>query len=151
MSQSLSKMWCHLIFSTKDRYPFLTDRVVRQHMHAYMASILREHDSPALIIGGVADHVHALLLLSKNLSIAKVVFEVKRSSSKWIKTQGPAYGKFHWQNGYGSFSVSQSHVEQVRGYISTQESHHKRVTFKDEYIKFLKKYEVAYDEKYVWD
>ncbi len=91
MSQSLSKMWSHLIFSTKDRYPFLSDNNVREQLHAYMATILRNHDCPTLQIGGAADHTHALFALSKNLSVAQVVYEVKRSSSKWIKTQGLAY------------------------------------------------------------
>jgi len=88
MSQSLSKMWTHLIFSTKERYPFLADRAIREEMHAYLSSILRKHDCPTLLVGGVADHVHALFALSKNHSIAEVVYEVKRSSSKWIKTRG---------------------------------------------------------------
>ena len=88
MSQSLSKMWTHLIFSTKDRYPFLTDKDIREEMHAYLSSILRKHDCPTLLVGGVADHVHGLFTLSKNHSIAEVVYEVKRSSSKWIKTRG---------------------------------------------------------------
>jgi putative transposase len=107
MSQSLAKMWTHLIFSTKDRYPFLSGNDIRQQLHAYLSTILRNQDCPTLLVGGVADHVHALFLLSKNHSIAQIVYEVKRSSSKWIKTQGPEYKKFYWQNGYGAFqSVS---------------------------------------------
>jgi len=151
MSQSLSKMWTHLIFSTKDRYPFLTDKDIREEMHAYLSSILRKHDCPTLLVGGVADHVHGLFTLSKNHSIAEVVYEVKRSSSKWIKTQGPKYRKFFWQSGYGAFSVSQSHVEQVRKYIACQERHHHKVTFQGEYREFLRRYDVDYDERYVWN
>ena len=151
MAQSLSKMWTHLIFSTKDRYPFLPGKDVREQLQAYMASILRNHGCPTLLVGGTADHVHSLFALSKNHSIARIVYEVKRSSSKWIKTQGPEYKKFHWQSGYGAFSVSQSHVEQVRRYILGQERHHRKVTFQDEYREFLNRYEVEYDERYLWE
>jgi putative transposase len=150
MSQSLSKMWSHLIFSTRDRYRFLSEKDVREQLHAYMASILRKHNCPTLQVGGVADHIHVLFVLCKNSSIAEVVYEVKRGSSKWIKTQGPEYKKFHWQNGYGAFSVSQSHVEQVHRYILRQEQHHRKVAFQDEYREFLRRYDVGYDERYVW-
>ena len=151
MAQSLSKMGCHLIFSTKARYAFLSDKDVREHTHAYLAGILREHDCPTLLVGGVSDHVHLLFALSKNRSIADIVYEVKRSSSKWIKSQGAVFTKFHWQGGYGAFSVSQSHVEQVRRYIAAQEHHHRKTTFQDELREFFRKYEVDYDERYVWD
>jgi len=151
MSQSLAKMWTHLIFSTKDRYPFLADPEIREQTHKYIAGILRKHDCATLLVGGVADHVHALFALSKNHSIADIVYQVKRSSSKWIKTHGSEYKKFHWQNGYGAFSVSQSHVEQVRRYIEGQERHHRRVAFQDEFREFLRRYEVDYDERYIWD
>ena len=151
MSQSLSKIWSHLIFSTKDRYPFLSDQDVREQLHAYMAAILRNNDCPTLVVGGVTDHVHALFVLSKNHSIAQIVYEVKRSSSKWIKTQSSEYKKFHWQSGYGAFSVSQSHVGQVQRYILRQEQHHRKVTFQDEYRESLKRYKVEYDERYVWE
>lgn len=151
MSQSLSKMWSHLIFSTKERFPFLADKNIREQLHAYMAAILRNHDCPTLQVGGVADHVHALFVLSKNSSIAQIVYEVKRGSSKWIKTQGEEFKKFHWQSGYGAFSVSQSHVEQVRRYVLKREQHHRKVSFEDEYREFLRRYEVEFDEQYVWD
>ena len=151
MSQSLSKMWSHLIFSTKDRYPFLSEQRTREELHAYVSGILRKHDCPTLQVGGVTDHIHALFVLSKNCSIAQIVYEVKRSSSKWIKTKGQIYKKFHWQNGYGAFSVSQSHVEQVRRYILGQEHHHHKVTFQDEFREFLCRYDVEYDERYLWD
>jgi len=151
MSQSLSKMWTHLIFSTRHRYPFLSDKATREQTHKYIAGILRKHDCPTLLVGGVVDHVLALFSLSKNHSIAEIVYQVKRSSSKWIKTEGGEYKKFHWQNGYGAFSVSQSHVEQVRKYIAGQEGHHRRVTFQDEFREFIRRYEVDYDERYLWD
>ncbi len=150
MAQSLSRIWSHLIFSTKDRHPFLSVSDVRNQLFAYMATIIRNHDCPTLQIGGAPDHIHALFLLSKNCAIAQIVYEVKRSSSKWIKTQGQIYEKFHWQSGYGAFSVSQSHVEQVRRYILKQEQHHRKITFQDEYREFLRRYDVDYDERYVW-
>ena len=151
MSESLSKIWTHLIFSTKDRYPLLSDQGTREQTHKYIAGILRKHDCPTLLVGGAIDHVHSLFVLSKNHSIAEIVYEVKRSSSKWIKTQGNEYKKFYWQSGYGAFSVSQSHVDQVRQYIAGQEQHHRKVTFQDELREFLRRYEVDYDERYVWD
>jgi putative transposase len=151
MSQSLSKIWTHLVFSTKERYPFLWDPIVRRDTHAFLAKTLKSNNCPTLIVGGVADHVHALFVLSKNHSIATIVWAIKRASSKWIKGEGLALRKFHWQEGYGAFSVSQSDVESVRRYIENQEDHHRRQTFKNEFRKFLKRYEVPYDERYVWD
>ena len=151
MSQSLAKIWTHLVFSTKERYPFLTDQKVRGDMHAYLAKTLKANNCPTLIVGGVPDHVHLLFVLSKNHSIASIVWAIKRSSSKWVKTQDESLRKFHWQEGYGAFSVSQSHVERVEKYILNQERHHRRKTFQDEFRGFLKKYEVDYNERYVWD
>jgi putative transposase len=150
MPQSLSKIWTHLIFSTKDRYPFLFESF-RSDMHAYLASILKAHNCPTLIVGGVSDHVHALFVLSKNHSIAEIVYELKRSSSKWSKTQSLALKKFHWQSGYGAFSVSESHVDGVKEYIAKQQQHHQRTTFEEEFREFLKKYKIEYDERYLWD
>ncbi|MEP6818077.1 MAG: transposase [bacterium] len=151
MSQSLAKIWTHLIFSTKDRYPFLTDRNIRHDPHAYLAKTLKSNNCPTLIVGGVADHAHALFALSKNHSIASIVWEIKRSSSKWVKIQDAALRKFHWQDSYGAFSVSQSHVEQVEKYILNQEAHHRKKSFQDEFRSCFKKYEIDYDERYAWD
>ncbi|HEY0761696.1 MAG TPA: transposase [Pyrinomonadaceae bacterium] len=151
MAQSLSRLWTHLIFSTKDRYPFLRDKVLRGEMHAYLAEMLRVHDCETLIVGGVEDHAHSLFALSRTHSIASVVKEVKRTSSGWIKTTSRKLSKFHWQAGYGAFSVSQSNLTAVIRYIENQEEHHKRVTFQDEYRRFLKAYGVEFDERYVWD
>lgn len=120
-------------------------------MHAYLATVLRSHDCQTLLVNGAKDHVHALFALSRKYSISTIVKEVKRTSSSWIKDIAPTQRKFRWQNGYGAFSVSQSHLDQVRRYIENQEQHHRRVTFEDEYRAFLKKYEVDYNERYVWD
>ena len=116
-----------------------------------MAKIFREKDSPSLAINGVEDHVHSLFLLSKRIPICDVVEEVKKCSSKWIKTKGVEYKNFYWQHGYGAFSVSQSGVEPVKKYIAKQKIHHHKKTFKKEFVELLKKYEVKYDERYVWD
>ena len=151
MPQSLAKLWVHLIFSTKDRYPFLTDKSVRRDTHAYLATVLRTHECKTVIVGGIENHVHALFALSRNYSTADIVKEIKITSSRWIKEKSPTQKKFHWQSGYGAFSVSQSHLEQVVRYIERQEEHHRRVTFQDEYRALLKRYNVEYDERYVWD
>ncbi len=151
MAQSLARLWTHLIFSTKERYPFLSDQTVRNDMHGYLATVLRTHDCPTLIVGGCDDHVHALFALSRNYSIAQIVKEVKRTSSAWIKTVERRDSKFQWQSGYGAFSVSQSHLTQVQNYILHQEQHHRRKTFQDEFRAFLNRYEIEYDERYVWD
>jgi len=151
MAQSLERIWTHLIFSTKERFPFLTDQRIRADMHAYLATVLRNHGCETLIVGGVEDHVHALFALSRNYSIAAIVQEIKRTSSSWVKDLSPGLRKFHWQNGYGAFSVSHSHLSKVVAYIESQEEHHRRLTFQDEFRGFLKKYKVDYDERYVLD
>lgn len=151
MAQSLARLWTHLVFSTKDRHPFLSDSTVRADMHAYLATVLRSHDCHTLIVGGCADHVHALFALSRNHSISQIVKEIKRTSSAWIKNVERRYSKFHWQAGYGAFSVSQSNLARVRRYIETQEQHHRRKTFQEEFRAFLKSYEIEFDERYVWD
>jgi REP element-mobilizing transposase RayT len=151
MPQSLARVLVHIVFSTKNRYPFLADKNIRSEMHAYLGGTCNELECPVLSVGGVADHVHILCALSRNLSIAKVVGDIKRGSSKWIKTKGKMLTKFAWQNGYGAFSVGQSEVERVRQYVVGQEDHHKKRTFQDEYRSFLKEFGVNYDEKYIWD
>lgn len=150
MSQSLAKNIVHLIYSTKTRYPFLTDEV-RPKLHSYLGGILRQWQSPAILMNSVADHIHILFCLYKNHALAKVVEEIKKGSSKWIKTQGGEFQKFAWQAGYGAFSVSQSNVPAVKKYIENQAVHHRRTTFQDEFRAFLRKYEIEYDERYVWD
>ena len=151
MAQSLARVWTHLIFSTKHRFPFLTDKIFRAETHAFLAQALRNHGCETLIVGGVEDHTHSLFALSRTLPIASVVKELKRTSSHWIKEATPKLAKFRWQGGYAAFSVSQSNLADVVRYIETQEEHHKRVTFQDEYRAFLKAYRVDFDERYVWD
>jgi len=150
MPQSLSSILIHLIFSTKNREPFISE-VIEKELHRYMAKIFRELKSPALIIGGTDDHVHILFSLGRTIEVSELVQEVKTESSKWIKTKGQEFENFHWQRGYGAFSIGQSRVETLKRYIARQRIHHRRITFQDEYRKFLKSYRIDYDERYVWD
>lgn len=150
MAQSLARNLIHLVFSTKNREACFTT-MIRPKLFAYQAGILRECDSPAIAIGGVSDHVHALFVLSKNEKLCRVIEEVKKGSSKWMKIQDDAFASFHWQNGYGAFSVSQSQVARVCQYIENQEAHHRTISFQDEFRLFLKRYGIEFHEQYVWD
>src|SRR5262249_22763184 len=140
MSQSLAQIYLHSVFSTKNRSPFLKDETFRASLHAYLAGICKNLESPALIIGGVEDHIHLLTRHSKNLSVAIFIREIKRSSSKWVKQERRELADFHWQAGYGAFSVSPSHVSVLTDYIRNQEQHHQRCTFQDEFRRLCKKY-----------
>ena len=150
MSQSLVKNLLHLIFSTKHRSLWIPAEV-RPRLFAYQAGIFEQWESPALLVGGVDDHIHALFSLSKNYPLKKIVEEVKKSSSKWMKDEGTGNGEFYWQSGYAAFSVSQSGVDNVKHYIQEQEEHHRRMTFQEELRLFFKRHEVEFDEQYVWD
>jgi len=150
MPQSLSSVLIHLVFSTKNREPFLSP-AVEAELHPYMATIFRDHESPSLIIDGTFDHIHALFALCRTIAIANLVEEVKTGSSKWLKTKGREFRNFHWQRGYGAFSIGQSNVAELKRYIRNQKQHHRRITFEDEYRVFLKRYEIGFDERYVWD
>ncbi len=130
--------------------PLIT-KAIQPKLYRYMAAVCVDYQCYPKAIGGIEDHMHLLFLLSKNIAIKKIVSEIKSSSSKWIKTQGEIYGDFYWQVGYGAFSVSQSVVPTVIRYIDNQEAHHKKQTFKKEYIGLLKKHKLEYDEKYLWD
>jgi REP element-mobilizing transposase RayT len=151
MSQSLTKIYVHIIFSTKNRHPFLKDNEIREELFKYIAKILIEKQSFPLIVNGVEDHIHILCNLSKNISLAELVAAIKRSSSLWIKTKSHDYSKFYWQTGYAAFSVSDSVKEVTQNYISNQVEHHKKRTFKEELIDFFQKYDIEYDEKYIWE
>lgn len=150
MSQSLVKNLVHLVYSTKHRQPWLPDDV-QAPLFAYLAGIFKQWDSPALVIGGVEDHVHALFSLSRNHALKKIVEEVKKGSSKWMKSNGTKNRNFHWQNGYAAFSVSESSAAEVRRYIENQREHHRRMTFQDELRALLTRHGVEFDERYVWD
>jgi REP element-mobilizing transposase RayT len=151
MPQSLAQIYLHLIWSTKNRIPFLKDERLRGEMHAYLAGACKNLDSPPLKLGGVEDHIHVACRLSRKISISDLVRALKRESSKWIKKQDASLGSFYWQEGYGAFSISPSHVAQLQHYIADQVNHHRQEDFKEEFRRLLKKYGVEYDEKYVWD
>src|SRR5687768_563257 len=141
MPQSLANLYVHLIFSTKERFSFLSPKV-RPDLHAYMATVLANLNSPAVLINSVADNVHILFNMGRTVTLAQVVEDVKKSSSKWIKTQDPEFGQFAWQAGYGGFSVSESNVPKVANYIRGQEEHHRVRTFQEEYRGFLAKHKI---------
>jgi len=149
MSQSLSKLFIHLVFRIK-RGSVEIDKVDRNELYAYMGAIIKDNESIPIMINGTADHVHILCVMSKNIALAKLVEEIKRHSSRWIKTKGEQYKRFAWQGGYGAFSVSSSLHDRTKRYIENQENHHKKVSFKNEYLLFLKKYGINYNEQYLW-
>jgi REP element-mobilizing transposase RayT len=151
MSQSLAKILVHTVFSTKDRRPFLQDRALGDEMHAYLGGILSKLGCQPIIVGGVEDHVHLLCALARTCNPADLVKEVKRGSSLWIKTKAANMQEFSWQNGYGMFSIGFSQIPVVKEYIATQAEHHRRISFQDEFREILRRYEVEYDEGYVWD
>jgi len=150
MPQSLGLVIVHVIFSTKDRFPCLGP-TVRPKLHAYLATVARNAGCEAYRVGGVADHVHLAIRLSRTLTIAELVETLKTSSSKWLKTQAPELGGFSWQRGYGCFSVGPSDLMVLTTYIDGQEEHHRTRTFEEEFRAFLNKYGVTFDEAYVWD
>ena len=147
MLQSLSKVIIHIIFSTKNREPWL-DRDVRPRMHAYLATICRDFGAELVRIGGVADHVHIITTLPRTFSQAQLVEQIKKASSKWMKALDARYGGFFWQRGYGAFSVSPSQLDAVLQYVEAQQEHHRARRFQEE---LLRKHGVDFDERYVWD
>jgi putative transposase len=151
MPQSLSKILVHTVFSTKDRRPFLRDKPLRDELHRYIGGILTNLDCQPVIVGGAEDHVHLLCALSRTCNAAEMVKEAKRSSSLWIKTKNSELSDFAWQNGYGIFSIGFSQIEPVKEYIAGQEEHHRKISFQDEFRQLLKRYEIEFDERYVWD
>ncbi len=150
MSQSLVKNYIHIVFSTKYRQPLIR-APYEEELHAYLGGICNNLDCQPIKIGGYTDHVHILCLLSKKITLIKLLEELKSHSSKWMKTKDQSLNNFYWQDGYGAFSINSSEVETVTTYIANQHEHHNRMTFQDEYRAFLKKYKVPYDERYAWD
>ncbi len=149
MAQSLSKLYIHIVFHTKNNRCLIRQQE-KNDLYAYMGSIIKDNQSIPILINGVDDHVHILCVMSKNIAFAKLVEEIKRHSSRWIKTLDPYYSNFSWQGGYGGFSVSPSLHDKTKRYIENQESHHKRMSFREEYLMFLKEYGINYNEQYLW-
>ena len=148
MPQSLSKVYLHCIFSTKNGVPLITNSI-QKDLHSYIVGTLSNIGSYVDEIYANPDHIHILCTLPRTITIAELISKIKTSSSKWIKKQG--INNFSWQGGYGAFSVSSSKVQVVTKYIQNQEQHHKKTSFKDELRKFFKEYNIDFDEKYVWD
>lgn len=151
MPQSLSAVYIHLVFSTKERRPFLRDRAIRESLHAYLGGISKTLDCPPIIVGGIEDHVHLLARFGRTITQAEWVKELKRVSNLWLKEQGRTYADFQWQGGYAAFSVSPSNIERVKTYITKQDEHHRKPNFQDELRALLRKHNVEWDERYVWD
>ena len=151
MPQSLANNLIHIVFSTKNRTPWLDSADVREGLHGCIVGVLKKIDCPSLQMNSVEDHIHILCQLHRTMSVAKLVEECKVGSSKWIKTLGGKLSDFHWQSGYGAFSVSQSNSPQVAEYIVRQEEHHRKLSFQDELRALLRRHELEWDERYVWD
>jgi putative transposase len=149
MPQSLSYLVVHLIFSTKHREPVL-DSAIRPALHAYLATVARNAGCECYRVGGAADHVHLAVRISRTISTAQLIEGLKTASSKWLKTQAPTLADFAWQGGYGAFSLGPSSLEALKRYIASQERHHEKVTFQEEYRRLLKRYGIECDERYLW-
>ena len=150
MSQSLSKVYVHIVFSTKNHQNLIDDKI-ESSLYEYLGGICKDLECYPIQVGGYKNHVHILCLLSRKIAQMKLLEELKKGSSKWIKTKGENYKNFYWQDGYGIFSVNPSEVDVAKNYIKNQKEHHKNISFKDELRAFFKKYNVEYDERYVWD
>ena len=151
MPQSLAQVYLHIVFSTKDRTPYLRDRALRSETHAYLVGACRNLNSPSLIVGGVEDHVHILCRFGRTITMADLIKGLKKESTKWIQGKDPTLSDFHWQAGYGAFSAGPERIPELRRYIANQEEHHRTESFKDEFRRLLKEHNVEYDERYVWD
>ncbi|MEX2317141.1 MAG: IS200/IS605 family transposase [Pirellulales bacterium] len=150
MAQSVSNVLLHIVFSTKNRRPWI-DTDIEEELTKYIGGICRELGCPCHKIGAADDHIHIACSLSRTITISKLMEEIKTGSSKWIKTKGDRFADFAWQNGYGAFSIGQSQLNDLEHYIANQREHHRRLSFQDEFRQLLAKYEIPYDERYVWD
>ena len=150
MPQSLAQIYLHVVFSTKNREPVLADDW-REELFRVLGGTANNLGCQSLIVGGMPDHVHLLLQLGRTMTIADAIGKIKSTSSLWVNQRPGGVGPFHWQAGYAVFSVSQSNVEAVRTYIQNQAKHHAEHSFQDELRDWLRRYEVEWDERYVWD
>lgn len=149
MAQTLTRLLVHVVFSTKDRRNLIVP-AIEPELHAYVGGICRNHESPALAIGGTENHVHLLISLSKNIALSDLMMTLKKDSSKWVKTNGDALQGFYWQDGYGAFSIGESQVGAVTGYIHGQKEEHKTLVFEDELVALAERYGVVFDRRYLW-
>lgn len=149
MSHTATNLLIHLIFSTKDRNPFITAEI-ESDLHAYLGGIVRELGGVALSINGTSDHVHTLVRMPADQSVADIARLIKTNSSRWVHERWPEHGEFAWQTGYGAFTVSESSADTVQNYISSQREHHKKRSFQEEFLSFLRKNKIAVGERYLW-
>jgi REP element-mobilizing transposase RayT len=150
MAQTLVSLMTHIIFSTKNREPLITPDI-EPELFAYMGGILNNHESRLLDAGGTADHLHLLVSQSKNITLSSLMKDLKKDSSSWIKTKGTGFRNFHWQDGYGAFSLGKSDIPDLKQYIASQKEHHRKRSFKEELIQFLHDEGIEYDERYLWN
>ena len=151
MSQSHAQVWLHIVFSTKDRRPFLQNEAFRTEMFRMLAHHVKETKCVSACVGGHVDHVHLLIGLSRTITIAKLVEKIKAETSKWAKKTNRGISTFQWQAGYGAFSVSHSLRRNVDAYIRNQVEHHAKLSYQDEYRRLCEKHGLEIDEQYVWD
>jgi len=150
MPQSLTQLYVHIIFSTKNRYPFI-QKGVEQELYAYMGETITRLGGIPFKINGTNDHIHILTTLPRTVPISKLVEDIKRNSSRWIKGKGQIYQYFSWQRGYTALSVSPSVKTVTMKYIANQKEHHRKRTYTAELLEFLRRYNIQYDEQYLWD
>ena len=150
MAHTFTHLLTHIVFSTKDRRPFL-DPDLKSRLFPYLGGIIRAHDGKALIINGPTDHVHILASLAAKHSLSNLMRELKADSSGWVHQNFPNHRLFGWQTGYAAFSVSHSSLAEVERYIANQEEHHRRISFQEEFLAFLKKHEIQFDERFLWE
>jgi REP element-mobilizing transposase RayT len=150
MPQSLSAVYLHLVFSTKDRRPLFAEAGLRARLHEYIGAVSRKLNCLPLQVGGVEDHVHVLMRHGREISQAELVKEIKRVSSRWLKSQGAALKDFEWQGGYAIFSVSSSNLDRARNYVVNQESHHRRFDYQSELRTLLRRHGLEWNEKFLW-
>ena len=150
MAHTYANLIYHIVYSTKHRQPLIGEDL-RDRLYGYMGGIVRGEGGSLMAVGGVADHVHLLVRSKPSLSVSDLVQQIKGSSSRWVNELPDRQETFHWQEGYGAFSVSESGVEKVRRYIRAQEEHHRRFSFKDELVTLLKRHRIPYDEDRLWD
>ncbi|NDV46912.1 transposase [Paludibacter sp. 221] len=149
MAQSLSKLYIHVVFHIKTESVRIR-KEDKSDLYAYIGAIIKDKDSIPILINGTDDHLHILCVMSKNITLSKLVEEIKGNSSRWIKRFNSYYKDFAWQGGYGGFSVSPSLHDKTKRYIENQEEHHKKMTFREEYLMFLKEYGIEYNEQHLW-
>lgn len=150
MAQMLFSSYFHIVYSTKNRFGFIEPEF-EDELYAYVGGIVRSFDGKLLKAGGTSNHIHLLVSMSKNHRIPELIGAAKRDSSKWIKTKGRMLSKFGWQDGYSAFSLGHTQIPAVERYIANQKEHHLKKLFEDEMRGFYRKYEIDFDERYVWD